>query len=170
MKLEDIIKTEKEITEMGHIIENSIIENININTIAHFGNVTCFEIMCANVYPMSNYNNIKNLGYLIRAFIELFDLSREDGLRLTDIKNIPCRIILEGGWGSKCIGFGHFMKNKFVLTDEFVKIDDTEEKRGKWTLKDDGKAHCSLCGMAGMAYLFNYCPNCGAKMDLGEEE
>lgn len=64
---------------------------------------------------MCSYNNIGNLGYVLRAFIELFDLSEEDGLCLTEIKRIPCRLIFEGegGWGSKCIGFGHYMKDKF---------------------------------------------------------
>lgn len=124
MKLEDIIKTEKEIKEMGYKIENNLIEDVNINTIAHFGNLTCFEIGCSNVCPMSGYNNINNLGYIIRAFIELFDFSEEDGLRLTEIKNIPCRLIFEGGWGSRCVGFGHFMKDKFVLTNEFAQINE----------------------------------------------
>lgn len=124
MKLEDIIKTEKEIKEMGYNIENNFIEEVDINTIEHFGNLTCFEIMCSNVCPMSGYNNIGNIGYIIRAFIELFDLSEEDGLRLTKIKNIPCRLIFEGGWGSRCVGFGHFMKNKFVLTPEFAQINE----------------------------------------------
>lgn len=122
MKLKEITKTQKQLEEMGYKIENNIIENVDINTIAHFGNVTCFEIGCTNVYPMSAYNNISNLGYVIRAFIELFDLSEEDGLHLTKIKNLPCRIVLEGSWGSKCVGFGHFMKDKFVLTEEFAKI------------------------------------------------
>lgn len=110
---------------MGYKVENNIIKNINVNTIAHFGNVTCFEIACLNIYPMCSYNNIGNLGYILRAFIELFDLSEEDGLCLTEIKNIPCRLIFEneGGWGSKCIGFGHYMKDKFVLTKEFAKLD-----------------------------------------------
>ena len=124
MKLKEIIKTRKQIEEMGYRIENNIIENVDINTIAHFGNVVCFEIMCENVCPMSSYNNISNLGYILRAFIELFDLSEEDGLRLTKIKSLPCRIVLEGGWGSKCVGFGHFMKDKFVLTEEFAKINE----------------------------------------------
>ena len=124
MNLKNIIKTEKEIREMGYEIENNIIEKVDINTIAHFGNVTCLEIGCTNVYPMSTYNNIGNLGYVLRAFIELFDLSEEDGLLLTKIKSIPCRLVFEGDWGSKCIGFGHFMKNKFVLTEEFAKIDE----------------------------------------------
>lgn len=124
MKLKEIVKTQKQIEEMGYKVENNIIEDLNINTIAHFGNLTCFEIRCSNVYPMSGYNNISNLGYILRAFIELFDLSEEDGLHLTKIKNIPCRLVFEGGWGSKCIGFGHFMKDKFVLTEEFAKINE----------------------------------------------
>lgn len=125
MKIEDIIKTKKQVEEMGHSIENNVIERVDVNTVAHFGNLTCFEAICSNVCAMSHYNNIGNLGYIIRAFIELFDLSEEDGLRLSEIKNIPCRLIFEGqgGWGSRCIGFGHFMKNKFVLTEEFAKID-----------------------------------------------
>lgn len=123
MKLKDIIKTQKQIEEMGYKIKNNYIDYVNINTIAHFGNLTCFEIICMDVCPVSAYNNIRNLGYIIRAFIELFDLSQEDGLRLTEIKNIPCRLFYDR-WGSKCIGFGHFMKDKFVLVDEFVEINE----------------------------------------------
>ena len=55
----------------------------------------------------------------LKAFIEMFELSREDGVYLTDIKNIPCRLVFDG---DKCVGFGHFMKDKFVLTEEFAKI------------------------------------------------
>ena len=122
MELKDIIKTKKEIEEMGYKIENNFIENVDINTIAHFGNLTCFEIMCTNVCPMSGYNNIGNLGYIIRAFFEVIGLSEEDGMRLSEIKNVPCRLIFEGGWGSRCVGFGNFMKDKFVLTSEFAQI------------------------------------------------
>ena len=126
MKLEDVVKTEQEIKDMGHSIENNIITAVEVNVVAHFGNVTCFEIRCENVWPMSSYNNLRNLGYIIKAFIELFDLSEEGGIRLSEIKNVPCRLIFEGsgGWGSKCIGFGHFMKDKFVLTKDFVKVDE----------------------------------------------
>ena len=67
MKLKEIIKTQKQIEEMGYRIENNIIEVVDINTIAHFGNVTCFEIGCTNVYPMSAYNNINNLGYIVKT-------------------------------------------------------------------------------------------------------
>lgn len=124
MELKDIIKTKKQIEESGYKIENNFIEKVDINTIAHFGNLNCFEIMCTNVCPMSGYNNIQNLGYIIKAFIEFFEISREDGLRLREIKNIPCRLIFEGGWGSRCVGFGHFMKDKFVLVEDFVHINE----------------------------------------------
>ena len=119
MKLKDIIKTQKDIEEIGYKIENNFIEDVNINTIAYFGNVTCFVIRCSNVSPMSSYNNTGNLGYILKAFIEMFELSIEDGVYLTDIKNIPCRLVFDG---DKCVGFGHFMKDKFVLTEEFAKI------------------------------------------------
>lgn len=124
MKLKDIIKTKEEIKTLGHTIENNIINYIDINVIAHFGNCICFEIMCGDICPMSAYNNTDNIGYMIRAFIELFDLSEEDGIRISNIKKIPCRLIFEndGGWGSKCIGFGNFMKDKFVFTSDFAKI------------------------------------------------
>lgn len=126
MKCKDIIKTKREIDDIGYDIANNIITNVNINTIAHFGNLTCFEIACSDVYPMSCHNNLQNLGYILRAFIEFFELSEEDGLRITQIKNIPCRLIFESKnectWGSKCIGFGHFMKDKFVFVEDFVRI------------------------------------------------
>lgn len=122
MELKDIIKTQKQIEEMGYKIKNNYIDHVDISTIA-LGNLTCFEIICMDVCPVSAYNNIRNLGYIIRAFIELFDLSQEYGLRLTEIKNIPCRLFYDR-WGSKCIGFGHFMKDKFVLVDEFVEINE----------------------------------------------
>lgn len=128
MKLDDIIKKKSDIDTIGYDIANNIITNININTIAHFGNTTCFEIACTNVYPMSCYNNTQNLGYVLRAFIEFFDLSEEDGIRISEIKNIPCRLIFESKngciWGSRCIGFGHFMKDKFVFIEDFAKINE----------------------------------------------
>lgn len=44
-----------------------------------------------------------------------------------------------------------------------------EEKHGKWEFK--GTAYgCSICGEGSPAPIHRYCPNCGAKMGLGEEE
>lgn len=126
MKLNDIIKTQKDIIADGNSIEYNIIETVDINVIAHFGNCPCFEITCFNVRCFQGYNNTQNLGLLIQAFYNLFGLNEEDGLRLNEIKKIPCRLIFEGdgGLGSQCIGFGHFIKDKFVYSNDFAKIDE----------------------------------------------
>lgn len=126
MKLNDVIHTGKDIVSMGHTIENNMIENVDIRVVGHFGNACSLDIFCSNVGLFGGYNNTRNVGFLIRAFIELFDLSEEDGISIDKLKNIPCRIIMEGsgGWGGRCIGFGHFMKDKFVLRDDFAKIDE----------------------------------------------
>ena len=108
----------KEIEDMGYKIQNNIIESVDVNCIAHFGNVVSFEIFCSNVVPYSAMENTKNIGYVIRTFIELFDLEKDDGIRLSDIKNVPCRIVLDG---DRAIGVGHFMKDKFVLTSDLAK-------------------------------------------------
>lgn len=121
MKLKDILKTAKEIEQMGYKIENNIIEEININIIGHFCNAVCLEIFCSNVVPLGGYNNTQNNGYVIRAIIELFCVEKEDGLRITDVKNIPCRLVFKG---CKCVGFGHFMKDRFVITEDFAKVDE----------------------------------------------
>jgi hypothetical protein len=128
MKLTDVIKKKSDIDAIGYDIANNVITHININTIAHFGNTTCFEIACKDVWPMSTYNNTKNLGFILKAFIEFFELEEEDGLRIDKVKNIPCRLIYESTdgciWGSKCIGIGHFMKDKFMFIKDFAKVDE----------------------------------------------
>ena len=126
MKLDDVIRTQKDIEKMGHTIENNMIVMVGVDIIAHFGNAVCFTIQCENVNPMGCHQNLQNLGYVARAFIKLFDLSQEDGIFLQDIKHLPCRLVFEGPgtWGNRCIGFGHYMKDKFVLTDDFAKIDE----------------------------------------------
>ena len=77
---------------------------------------------------MSMYNNTQNLGYVLKTFVEFFELSEEDGLRISEIQNIPCRLVFESTngctWGSKCIGIGHFMKDKFVFVQDLAKVDE----------------------------------------------
>ena len=126
MKLEDVVKTEKQIIADGNSISNNIIVGNNIICTGHFGNAVSLDIWTNNCSLFSHYNNTPNIGWQIKALVELFDLTEEDGFALTDFKNIPCRIITEGsgGWGSKVIGFGHFMKDKFVYKEDFAKIDE----------------------------------------------
>lgn len=126
-QLKDIIKTEAEIIEMGHGIANNIIENVDINIVAHFNNCVCFEVICSDVVPMSGYRNTANIGAILKAFVELFDIEREDGIRISSIKHMPCRLIFQNAgngptWGCRCIGFGHFMKDRFVLIEDFAKL------------------------------------------------
>lgn len=58
-------------------------------------------------------------------------------------------------------------------------VDVTEVRHGKWERKENKKVYwyaCSLCGEEvpqneyGDDYFSDYCPNCGAKMDLGDDE
>lgn len=49
-------------------------------------------------------------------------------------------------------------------------IDAVPARHGKWVGKEDKRWHCSECdGIAPKGYRYNYCPDCGAKMDLDEE-
>lgn len=47
-------------------------------------------------------------------------------------------------------------------------VDIIEVKHGKWienSIPDSMLKMCSNCGFTCGAYSFNYCPNCGVKMD-----
>lgn len=112
--------TKEELEAEGYTVENNILKSVDVNVVAHFGNCCCLELSCENVYVMAGYNCTKNLGCLIKNLVELLELSKEDGIRISGIRNVPIRIVLEGGWSSKCVGFGHFMKDRFVLTKEFA--------------------------------------------------
>lgn len=120
MRFEEIIKTRREVEDLGCEIENDIIRIVDVRVIAHFGNVVCFVVGCDNVTPISSYNNTGNLGYVIQAFIKLFDLSKEDGVDLSEIKDVPCRLVFYKG---RCVGLGHFMKDRFVFTEDLARCE-----------------------------------------------
>lgn len=60
------------------------------------------------------------------------------------------------------------------MVDKALTVDVQEIKHGKWMGASDGDGIvCSVCGsdfctLVLNVYNYNYCPNCGAKMD-GEE-
>ena len=128
------MKTVKDITHnfnyfksLGYGVENNIVKSIDVNIIAHFGNIPCLTIMCENICPYGMYNDIARLGYLLKAYVEFFEVDREDGVMLSNIKNIPCRLVFEGNGeshlGEKAIGIGHYMKDKFILFEDFKELD-----------------------------------------------
>lgn len=124
--VKDITRNIDNINELGYGVENNIINSIDINIIAHFGNIPCLTIMCENIVPYGTHNDIARLGHLLKAFVELFGVENEDGIMLSKLKNIPCRIVFEGNgnshWGEKAVGIGHYMKDKFVLFEDFNKL------------------------------------------------
>ena len=122
----DMLFTEQMIKDSGYIIENNIIEKVDVNIIAHFNNEVCFEIYCKNIVPYSNRANTKGLGTIIKTIVKLFGIENEDGIRMSQIKNIPCRLIFEdnntNNFGCKAIGIGHFMNDRFILFDDLATI------------------------------------------------
>ena len=103
------------------IVKNDMIKSMDINIIGHFGNLPALEVRCLNSYPFHGYNNLSNLGYLIRKITELLGITKEDGINLSKINSIPCRILFDD---SKVIGIGNFMKNKFILIEDLILIKD----------------------------------------------
>lgn len=54
-----------------------------------------------------------------------------------------------------------------AIINQFPTVDAVEVVHGKWNFDDECWAYnCSNCRTSsGVSRLFNYCPNCGAKMD-----
>lgn len=122
----DMLLTEQMIRDSGYKVENNIIEKIDANIIAHFNNEVFFEIYCKNIVPYSNRSNTKNLGAIIQTIVKLFGIENEDGIRISQIKDIPCRLVFENNntnnFGCKAIGIGHFMNDRFILFDDLETI------------------------------------------------
>lgn len=73
------------------------------------------------------------------------------------------------------------LKNEMIIgwlcsiVDEVPTVDAVEVVHGRWIEKPyllGTTRYCSICGQNyGMPHgVFNYCPNCGAKMDGGNED
>ena len=121
MKLKDIIKTQDDVLADGHNIDNELIRGADISIIGHFKNAVSLNVWTGCCCLIHDYDNTQNLGLILRALIEILDLEEEDGYLFSKMKNIPVRIISDG-WGTKVLGFGHFMKNKFIYTDDLLKL------------------------------------------------
>lgn len=117
MKLSDIIRTRAQVEADGYQIDNEMIHGADISVIGHFGNAVSLNVWTGSCCLIHDHDLTQNIGIVIKALVELFDLTDEDGYVFSKFKEIPCRIIFSG-WGGKVVGFGHFMKNRFVYTDD----------------------------------------------------
>lgn len=128
----DIIKPKAELENNGYIVENAMLEYMDINIIGHFGNATTFSMVTNCCCIFSNYNMGSILSEVIRCVIEILNLSEEDGLHLSKLKNIPIQIVSKGV-GSKVEGFGCFLGNRFVLVEDVINLakDNVKERYKK---------------------------------------
>ena len=69
----------------------------------------------------------------------------------------------------KACNIGDFMNR---LRD-LPAVDAAPVVHGRWidnSIPESMLSGCSVCGFSCGAYTFNYCPNCGAKMDLEKDD
>lgn len=69
----------------------------------------------------------------------------------------------------ECEAIMDFYRALWVIPDGDV----VEVKHGKWeikTVRGESELYCSVCGnSSGILYEYRFCPNCGAKMDLEDD-
>ena len=108
--------------ERGYTIENAMLEYMDVDIIGHFGNATTFSIVTNCCCIFSNYYNMGSiLSEVIKCVVEVLNLSEEDGLHLSEVKNIPIQIVSKG-WGSKVEGFGYFIGDRFVMVNDVIAL------------------------------------------------
>ena len=137
-----VFKTQEEILNQipQAKIKNGVVKHIGLDIIGHWGNIVTMdmpiELSGGFSNPLAGYNSTISCGVYIRILFELFDIHEEDGKKLSSVKDIPCRVI-EENWKIK--GIGHFMKNKFVMIDDFPgmydeiisEIDNAKKEKNK---------------------------------------
>lgn len=116
----DIVKRSVDLGGMQ--IENNMVDSIEVVVVGHFGNIVTLDMFFTNCCLFSQYNLGGYLGDVLKVIVEVLDLTDDDGVRISKIKNIPVRIVSESGWGSKVVGFGHFMKDRFVLVEDVIEL------------------------------------------------
>ena len=115
----EFIYSQKEIEKKGYTIKNDYLESARIKIEGHFGNCTSLVLFFSQC-ALGGYNNTAKLGEIIHTLYYILDLIDDDGLYLDELKNIAIRLIFEGdgGVGSKCVGFGNFMLDRFIFFND----------------------------------------------------
>ena len=104
-------------------VKNALIEKIDLNVIGHFGNVVTLDVPiniddCLYSNPFFSISSTLNCGVLIQALFNVLDLNEDDGISISSLKKIPCRVIVSD---NKTVAIGNFMKNKFIVFEDLLK-------------------------------------------------
>ena len=124
----DIMKSEQEVLDSGLFIENNMILNVEVSVVAHFGNITTLEVICENCCIFSQYNIGTLLPDVLKTIVEALGLSKDNGVRLSEIKDVPIRLVTTQKHFGTVVGFGHFMKDRFLLIEDIIQM--AKENRG----------------------------------------
>lgn len=106
------------------VLSDSVIDNLDICIIPHFGYITCVEIISKGWPILWHRNNLPNAGYVIRTLTCLLDAAKEDGTRLSDIQNVPCRIFY---CDRKAEAIGHPHRDSFIMLEDLARADIPKE-------------------------------------------
>lgn len=126
-RYEGVFLTEKEVAEQlcqDYSFRNNVIEDIKLKVTGHFGNCVSVDIWCDRAFPTPLYNSTHNIGYIIRALVEFLDKDRDGGVCLDELIGTPIRLIYDNKNPDKgkCVGIGHYMKDRFVFTDKLLTV------------------------------------------------
>ena len=108
-------------------ISNNMITTISVEMLGHFGNLPSLKLIGYDRVIMRNYNNLDNLGYILRELMNFFTFDTESGLDIAKIKDVPCRIITDKK--NNIVAIGHFICDRFIKMDELIAIKDGEVKK-----------------------------------------
>ncbi len=100
-------------------VKNDIIEKIDIIIEGHFGNCPSLDMLFKNNNRICGYVNY-NIGHILSFLIDFFDRTDDNGVSFKTLEGTPVRLIFDD---SKVIAIGHFMKDRFVLITDLMKLE-----------------------------------------------
>ena len=113
---------QKSIADLGDKkVENNVLKSLEVSITAHFGNTVTCEMLFDNCCLFSTYNLGALTAEILKAVVECLDLSQENGLRISSVKNVPVRTVFDK-LSNRVIGFGHFMRDRFLLAEELLEM------------------------------------------------
>jgi len=103
-------------------IKNAYIKHLDIEVIGHYGNIVTLDapvLFDGNKFsnPLGLINFTRGCGNVIRTLFYLLDIGREDGCKLSDLKDIPCRIVM---LNCEIVGIGHLISDRFLLKKDLI--------------------------------------------------